>query len=267
MSDSSSGISPENSCQVPQRSIRSLNARQEIGVPDVTAWLEDGVSEGMFDLAFPALTSMWNTTDFRNASPSDHLPYNPFFLNTIAQGETSRPLFPRSTYIRSEGQRPIRSKPGISRLRRHCLFWISRSRCRFWGISGTSDNILVPSSSPDAQFIFYVVTVDAYTFSGSDAVFTQNNKTGLDSGTTLTFVPSPMAVAYNAQFSPPARLDADSAWKQDENGDIVYRASRMESQMRRGILSPCFRGDAFLNVVSTYNSVVREMTLTRRAPY
>ncbi|KAJ7626489.1 aspartic peptidase domain-containing protein, partial [Mycena rosella] len=156
-------------------------AQQQIGVPDGNAFLGDGVSEGVFELASPVLTSVWNSSDFRYTALSNHLIYTPFFLNAVEQGKIKDPC------------RGSVTGPG--------------------SCSNIAPiNSLFDFECPDTQFIFYTVAVASlpYTFTGSDVAFAGSNNTGLDSGTTLNFVPTPVAGAYNAKFNPPARLNAHS---------------------------------------------------------
>lgn len=65
--------------------------KQEIGVPNVAATFEDGVTSGILGLAFPALTSVFNTTDPAKLSEDNHLPYNSFFLSAVAQNKVKNP--------------------------------------------------------------------------------------------------------------------------------------------------------------------------------
>jgi hypothetical protein len=75
------------------------------------------------------------------------------------------------------------------------------------GYSTTTDD---PSNAKDAVFFYYTVDVDGYVFPGSTKLATKNNNTILDSGTTLNLLPTKVAKAYNAQFSPKATFDQDS---------------------------------------------------------
>jgi hypothetical protein len=75
----------------------------------------------------------------------------------------------------------------------------------------------VPSNGNDAQFLWYTIDIDSYTFLGSEVVVTKNNNTFLDTGTTLNWVPTPVAKAYNALFSPPAILNDNFMYVVDCN--------------------------------------------------
>jgi hypothetical protein len=64
------------------------------------------------------------------------------------------------------------------------------------------------SSSPTAKYFFYTVDIDAYIFSGSSKLST-NGSAILDTGTTLNYVPTEVARAYNADFKPAATYVED----------------------------------------------------------
>lgn len=66
------------------------------------------------------------------------------------------------------------------------------------------------SSGGASELFFYNVDVDGYTFPGSNKVDTKGSAAILDTGTTLNLVPTPVALAYNAAFRPPAQFDEDS---------------------------------------------------------
>jgi hypothetical protein len=76
-------------------------------------------------------------------------------------------------------------------------------------IQGYMNTSSVPSNSSDARFLWYTIDIDAYTFAGSNFVPTKSNNTILDSGSTFNWVPTAVAAAYNALFTPPATLDDD----------------------------------------------------------
>ena len=76
----------------------------------------------------------------------------------------------------------------------------------------TDTSVTVPiqgftvSSSPNKEFFFYSVDIDAYTFPGSESLST-NGTSILDTGTTLLYIPTRLADAYHAQFNPPVTFD------------------------------------------------------------
>jgi predicted amidohydrolase len=67
----------------------------------------------------------------------------------------------------------------------------------------------VPSNGSDAQFLWYTIDIDSYTFLGSEVLVTKNNNTN--------WVPTPVAKAYNALFSPPAILNDNFMYVVDCN--------------------------------------------------
>ncbi|KAJ7033574.1 acid protease [Mycena alexandri] len=275
-------------------------SQQEIAVPTLTAWEGDGVNTGLIGLAFPDLTSVYNTTDPTKASAENQLPYSPLFLSGVRQKKVAKPFFSialnRGTFDQQEND-PFDPNLGF---------------LSFGGIApvpvvNTAVTIPVegyattgiPSNGPGSDFFFYTVNVEAYTFPGSNHVVTANNNTILDTGTTLDFVPTPVIEAYAAQFKPKAVLDEDfglyvvacnatvpplgvtiggktftiDARDQiipagtDDEGNIICITGTQDG----GPDAPeniFILGDTFLhNVVATFNPVAGEVTLTQRAKY
>ncbi|KAJ7115076.1 acid protease [Mycena crocata] len=277
---------------------------QEFGIPSENAFLGDGVSEGVFGLAFPGLTSVWNTTSRHNASGANHILYNPFFFNAVAQNKVKHPYFSisldRPTF---EQQANDPFDPNLGLL-------------AFGGIVPvpvldpavtvpvtrylpTTQGIFVPSNDSNAQFAWYTLPIDAYTFPGSTSVVTKNNNTFLDSGTTFNWVPTAVAEAYNAAFAPPATLDPDSglyvvecnataapfavvvggrAFEIDPRDQVIPQGRDADGNIvcvsgtqDEGPDVPgngFILGDVFLhNVVVTHNPIDGELTLAQRVPY
>lgn len=77
----------------------------------------------------------------------------------------------------------------------------------------TKSSVTVPvqgfvTSSGTTGLFFYSVDVDSYVFTGSNRLKTAGQVI-LDTGTTLNYVPTPIAKAFNAQFKPPAKFVED----------------------------------------------------------
>ncbi|KAF7358391.1 Acid protease [Mycena venus] len=197
-------------------------ALQEFGVPNENFFLGDGVSEGVLGLAFPALTSVWNVTSRHNASGSNHIPYTPFFLNAVQKNRLSHPYFSvaldRPTFEQEKND-PFDPNLGFLAFGGIAPVPVLETEVTvpIQGYATNSANISVPSNVSDAQFFWYTIDIDSYTFPGSEIVVTKNNNTFLDSGTTLNLVPTPVAQAYNALFSPPATLNDDLMYVVDCN--------------------------------------------------
>ncbi|KAJ7738050.1 acid protease [Mycena maculata] len=276
--------------------------QQEIGVPNLNAFLGDGVSEGVFGLAFPGLTSVWNTTNLTEGT-RNQIPYSPFFLSAVHQNKVKNPFFSISI------DRPTFDEQA------HDPFDPSLGSLAFGGIvpvpvldtvatvpiqayAPNANQIPVPSSAAGAKFEWYAIDIDSYTFSGSGDVVTKNNNTILDSGTTLNWVPTAVAEAYNALFSPAATLDPSTGMyvvdcnstapdfsvvvgatsfaidPQDQVVPLRYSNGTVYCVSGTGDEGPDVPGNLFIlgdvflhNVVATYNPIDGEVTLTQRAPY
>lgn len=68
----------------------TVNA-QEFGLVNAAAWEGDGVNTGLMGLAYPGLTSVYNTTDLDNDDGDNNEPYNPFFFTALEEGAVSHP--------------------------------------------------------------------------------------------------------------------------------------------------------------------------------
>ncbi|KAJ7618179.1 aspartic peptidase domain-containing protein [Mycena polygramma] len=276
-------------------------AHQEIGVPTLTAWEGDGINTGLIGLAFPDLTSVYNTTDPTKASGANQLPYSPLFLSAVTQKKVAQPFFSialdRGTFDQQEND-PF--DPSLGFLSFGGIAPVQTTKTAVTvPIEGYSATTGIPNNGPGSEFFFYTVDVEAYTFAGSNKVVTANNNTILDTGTTLNFVPTDVAAAYNALFTPPATLDEDfdlyvvacnatvPAFSvviggksftvdgrdqilpagTDDSGNIICITGTQDGGPDEAE-NIFILGDVFLhNVVSTFNPVAHEVTLTQRANY
>ncbi|KAJ7340019.1 aspartic peptidase domain-containing protein [Mycena albidolilacea] len=176
---------------------------QEFGVPGQNHFFGDGVSEGVIGLAFSALTSVYNATSQN--------PYTPFFLNAVQQNGLKRPYFSlslnRPTFEQATND-PFIPNLGLLAFGGTVDVPVLNTSVMV-PIQGYMSTSSVPSNSSDARFLWYTIDIDAYTFPGSNSVPTNSNNTILDSGSTFNWVPTAVAAAYNALFTPPATLDDD----------------------------------------------------------
>ncbi|KAJ6536853.1 aspartic peptidase domain-containing protein [Mycena capillaripes] len=276
-------------------------AHQEIGVPTLTAWEGDGINTGLIGLAFPGLTSVYNTTDPTKASGANQLPYSPLFLSAVSQKKVQHPFFSialdRGTFDQQEND-PFDPNLGFLSFGGIAPVPVVNTAVTV-PVQGYSATTGIPSNAPGSEFFFYTVDVEAYTFPGSNRVLTANNNTILDTGTTLNFVPTDVAAAYNAAFHPPAVFDEDFGLfvvdcnarvpvfgvviggktftidgrdqiipaGTDDDGNIICITGTQDGGP--DVAEDIFiLGDVFLhNVVSTFNPVAGEVTLTQRAKY
>jgi len=274
---------------------------QEFGVPTLAAWEGDTINTGLIGLAFPELTSVYNTTDPTKASGANQLPYDPFFFTAVKEKKLKNSIF------------SVSLDRGTLEQQENDIFDANLGFLAFGGIvpvpvtdtsvtvpiEGYSATTGIPSSAPGSTFFFYTVDVESFTFPGSNKLSTAQNNTILDTGTTLNFVPTDVAAAYNAAFKPPAVNDPDVG------GFIVpCNATVPEFLVRiggktfsvdgrdqllpigtdaNGVLT-CITGtqdggpavadnifilgDVFLhNVVATFNPIAEQVTLTQRQKY
>ncbi|KAJ7065390.1 aspartic peptidase domain-containing protein [Mycena amicta] len=272
-------------------------SQQEIGVPSLAAWNGDSVNSGLLGLAYSALTSVFNTTDPTKASRANHIPYDPFFLTAVKQGVVTNPYF---SIALDRGSGTNSTDPNLGYLAFGGIAPVKLDKTAVTlPVQGYSAKTGVPTST-NPEFWYYTVDVDGYVFTGSTKLTTANNNTILDTGTTLNYVPSKVAKAYNALFVPKATFDADSglyfvACNSTKVPDfsVTLGGKRFPVDARDQILpagtdddgnevcisgtqdggadSPenvFILGDVFLhNVVSTFNIKTNQLTVTRRRKY
>ncbi|KAJ7873118.1 acid protease [Mycena olivaceomarginata] len=68
-------------------------SRQVVPLPNVAAWLGDGILSGIIGLAFPDETSVFNTIEPMMATKENHIPYDPFFFTAVKQKKVEYPFF------------------------------------------------------------------------------------------------------------------------------------------------------------------------------
>jgi len=276
-------------------------SQQEIAVPNLAAWEGDGVNTGLIGLAFPDLTSVYNTTDPTKASGENQLPYSPLFLSGVKQKKVANPFFSialsRGSFDQQEND-PFDPNLGFLSFGGIAPVPVVNTAVTI-PIEGYSATTGIPNNGPGSDFFFYTVNVEGYTFPGSNHVVTANNNTILDTGTTLHFVPTPVIEAYAKQFKPPAVLDEDFGLYlvacnatvpplsvqiggksftidprdeilpagTDDEGNIICITGTQDGGPN--VAEDIFiLGDTFLhNVVATFNPVAGEVTLTQRAKY
>ncbi|VDC00346.1 unnamed protein product [Peniophora sp. CBMAI 1063] len=267
---------------------------QEVGVVTTAFWFGDTVSSGLMGLCYPGLTSVFNTTNPDDDSSSNAEEYDPFFFTAIKEGAVSQPIFSvalnRGSVAAEEGSV---EDPNLGFL-------------AFGGIAPvdvTTTTVTVPIqgeqvSAKDSEFFFYTVDIDSYVFPGSDALSTSGQSI-LDTGTTLLYLPTPIANALAAAFDPPAVFsDDEGAYIVDCNatapefsvviGGVSFAVTAADLILPIGADEDgnqvCISGhddggpdedgnifilgDTFLhNVVSTFDLSNNTVTLTERAPY
>ncbi|KAJ7301893.1 acid protease [Mycena albidolilacea] len=277
-------------------------SRQVVPIPNVAAWTGDGVLSGVLGLAFPNVTSLFNTSDPTTASIKNRILYDPFFFTAVKQNKVEHPYFSialnRPTAEQAEND----------------LYTPNLGLLAFGGIApvpvihNTSVTVPVLAYPPTIaeskrQFFWYTLPIDSYNFPGSENIpearnaSLGNDTTVLDTGTAVNLVPAPVAAGYAAAFGPPAELITVSgvtlyaaqcnatvpqfsvtiggqAFSMDPRDQLVPFGNDtcvLGTQAQGGpLIASDFHllGDSFLrNVVATLNPIDREITLTQRVPY
>ncbi|KAJ7469827.1 acid protease [Mycena galericulata] len=195
---------------------------QEIGLVTSAAWVGDGINTGLLGLAYPLLTSVSNASTGSGANGHGaQMPYDPWFFSAVKQGRVREPYFslalnrPSSP---SPGPGPdahlgvlalggLPSGVGVTNVRvtlpvqGYSVATGTRTRVDV----GNSNGAGAVNANHDADenantsYRYFALPIQAYTFpgytfpgsGGTDGV------TILDSGTTLSMLPSPVAQAYN----------------------------------------------------------------------
>ncbi|KAJ7824846.1 acid protease [Mycena leptocephala] len=274
--------------------------KQVVPIPNRAAYLGDGINSGIIGLSFPGGTTVFNTTDPLKASKANQIIYSPLFLSAVRQKKVKHPYFSIALDRGSfEQEQNDNFDPNLGFLSFGGIAPVpvlkNSVTVPIQGFATTTQT----GGLPGSNLFFYTVDVDSYTFPGSDKVVTANNNTVLDTGTTVNFFPSPVAAAYAAQFSPPAVVDPDTGLytvacnatvpdfavtiggkrfpidKRDQilptgtdanNNTVCITGTQDGGPDQPGTVF--ILGDVFLhNVVTTFNPVDGEVTLTQRAPY
>ncbi|KAJ7741739.1 aspartic peptidase domain-containing protein [Mycena olivaceomarginata] len=267
-------------------------SRQVVPIPNVAAWTGDGILSGILGLAFPNLTSLFNTSDPTTATTINHIPYDPFFFTAVKQKKFEHPYFSIAL------NRPTAEQAEVD------LYTPDLGLLAFGGIApvpvihNTSVTVPIQAYPPtaaegDQQFLYYTLPIDSYNFPGSENVPEAHNAslgngtTILDTGTAINLVPAAVAAGYAAAFDPPAQLSTiagsstigGQAFSMDPRDQLVPFVNDTQggvtcvlgTQAQGGPdIGSDFHllGDTFLrNVVATLNPIDREITLTQRVAY
>ncbi|KAJ7478969.1 acid protease [Mycena latifolia] len=274
--------------------------KQEIGVPTVAGWAGDGLTSGILGLAFPDATSVYNTTNLQDISSSTSLIYNPFFFTAVQEKKVTNSYFSIALNRPSfAAQLSNDNTPNLGILAFGGIAPVPVQKTSVTvPIQGYTirGGALVPTSK-NPEYFLYSVDVQSFSFPGGSYI--PSPGIVLDSGTTLNVLPAALARAYNAGFKPKAQYDAqDNLYIVACNakapvlslniGGVVFTIDPQDQIIPAGTdengNEVCISGtqsggpdlpgeffilgDVFLhNVVTTFNPIQREVTITQRAPY
>ncbi|KAJ7176802.1 aspartic peptidase domain-containing protein [Mycena filopes] len=280
---------------------------QLIGVPNAVAWQGDGVNSGILGLAFPRLTSAFNTTDPANATLKNNILYDPIFFTAVKEKKVQHPFFSLALDRGTVKQQGIDSfTPNLGFLSFGGIAPVAVTNTSATvPIQGYSriNSTLTPSNSPDAEYFWHAVDIANYEISGGTGLLTGTNNTILDSGTALNNVPADVAAAFAAAFDPPAVLTNVTAALQlyvvdcaatapellvhiggqafsidpqdqivrvaeDAEGNALCVSGTQGTTLANNPNGILLLGDVFFhNVVLTFNPIDGEVTITQRAKY
>ncbi|KAJ7483965.1 acid protease [Mycena galericulata] len=191
---------------------------QEIGLVTSAAWVGDGINTGLLGLAYPLLTSVSNASTGSGANEHGaQMPYDPWFFSAVKQGRVRQPYFslalnrPSSP---SPGPGPdphlgvlalggLPSGVGLTNVRVTVPVQgysvTTGTRTRVDNANGDSNSNTNADPNTSTSYRYFALPIQSYnfpghTFPGSGGT---DGVTILDSGTTLSMLPSPVAQAYN----------------------------------------------------------------------
>ncbi|KAJ6449783.1 acid protease [Mycena sanguinolenta] len=282
-------------------------SHQVVPVPNVAGWVSDGIQSGVLGLAFPNLTSLFNTTNPINASAQNQVLYDPFFFTAVKENKVDHPYFSialnRPTPDQQEHD-PYDPNLGFLSFGGIAPVPVIHNTSTTVPVQGFSSN----ATGPGDHFFWYAISIDSYNFPGSENVTEARNaslaggSTIFDTGTALNLVPAPVAAAYAAAFDPPAQLvdiggltlyvapcnatvppfsvtiggqaftmdprDQLLPVVVDTTGDVVC-VGGTQARGAQGISADFhLLGDVFMrNVVATFNPIDKEVIVTQRVPY
>ncbi|KAJ7861712.1 acid protease [Mycena olivaceomarginata] len=250
-------------------------SRQVVPIPDVAAWTGDGVLSGVLGLAFPNVTSLFNTSDPTTASTKNRILYDPLLLY---RGQAEENL----AFVTTRADFSIALDRPTTEQAETDLYTPNLGLLAFGGIAPVPvihKHIAYPPTIAESkrQFFWYTLPIDSYNFPGSENIpearnaSLGNGTTVLDTGTAVNLVPAPVAagVTIGGQaFSMDPRDQLVPFGNDTPEGGVTCV---LGTQAQGGpLIASDFHllGDSFLrNVVATLNPIDREITLTQRVPY
>ncbi|KKA27648.1 hypothetical protein TD95_001230 [Thielaviopsis punctulata] len=173
---------------------------QTMGVVNYAGWEGDGTTSGLMGLAFPGLTSAYGGTVPSEDGETGHtqIQYSPIFTNMVKQGLSdnlfslaiSRNLEGNSGYLAFGGLPPV----------------------TYTGSFVTTPILETKENGYNEGIDFYTIQIDGITLGSSTDVLSSSGGSDVyyivDSGTTLNYVPTPVATQINAAFSPAATYNS-----------------------------------------------------------
>ena len=185
---------------------------QQIAVVDHAAEVADGETSGLIGLAFPSTTAAYAGTD--PTKDTERIPYNPILTNMFSKGYVA-PVFSlalkRSSITSGVAAGGLFAIGGLPPVGYGATF--ASAPFQLLNVDFDGNPVAVP------QYQFYTIIIDGFTYERSNETKWSHpilpnpltpptdpsqHQVIVDSGTTLTYVPTGIADAVNALFDPPA---------------------------------------------------------------
>jgi len=264
---------------------------QEFGLINLAAWNGDSVSSGLTGLAYPSVTRAYPGTDPKSDRRGGNVPYDPIFTS-MWKKKLVAPHFSVALNRAGESAGTI-ALGGLPPQGGQMKYETTFAKAPMQHLS-----IQRPGAKASADYQLYVVQTDGWDIfapNGQKASEVANTKSKvvLDTGTTLSYLPSAITAAINSRFDPPAKLNPlTRQWVVKCNAkapkvamriggkdvrfdgrDIVMNLGRPNSggdcmagiQENRSPLSPNILGGVFLkNVVAVFDIGAGEMRFANR---
>ncbi|QDS76234.1 hypothetical protein FKW77_000290 [Venturia effusa] len=154
-------------------------------------WNGDGVSSGILGLAYPAMTSIFSGVDPSKDNSGNRVPYDPIFT-TMYKRSLSAPTFSLAIQRDSSGVGGYVAFGGLP------------AAVTTNGSFASTPIQILTSLRPTAN-TFYTITPDALVYRGAAA--RNPSQYIVDSGSSLTYVPTDVAKSVADLFSPKATFD------------------------------------------------------------
>lgn len=192
-------------------------SKQEVALANLAAWDGDGITSGLVGLAFPAITSAFAGTNASadnllvdGTAPGDHEIYSSlintiFFVENLTLPQFSLALSRDESNTSYGGIVAIGGYPDPKIPTINATGDFASIPIQFLTLED------IPGQAP--AYTFYTITVGGLTWASDNGTAGYNNtayQTIVDSGTTLNYIPTEEAAAFNTFFDPPATLDEDN---------------------------------------------------------
>ncbi|EQB57592.1 eukaryotic aspartyl protease [Colletotrichum gloeosporioides Cg-14] len=160
--------------------------QQQVGLANLTHWYGNNYTNGILGMAYPSITSAF-TGDATEKRPAFQVPYQPFFTSMVQQGLSAD----------SFSVALVRNSSGV-------IAWGGRTGVTISSPTAYTDLIItqINTERPESawQYSYYTILVDGIRWGTT----TDERKFPyiVDTGTTMMFVPPPVAEAIARSFSP-----------------------------------------------------------------